>query len=106
MASFMFCTFPISFSNFVSLSITLWLIFSYFVPLQETVAFTEKHLWKFFKTGDHIKVIAGIHKGAIGMIVKNQNNIVTWNATKEVEKLHHPAISFNDNLVAAVVKIA
>lgn len=37
----------------------------------------EKQLQKFFKTGDHVKVIAGNHEGATGMIVKNQNNVVT-----------------------------
>lgn len=39
--------------------------------------FKEKQLQKYFKTGDHVKVIAGNHEGATGMIVKNQNNVVT-----------------------------
>ena len=37
----------------------------------------EKQLQKFFKTGDHVKVIAGNHEGATGMIVKVQNNVIT-----------------------------
>jgi len=48
-----------------------------FFLLQETLVFKEKQLQKFFKTGDHVKVIAGNHEGATGMIVKNQNNVVT-----------------------------
>lgn len=39
--------------------------------------FKEKQLQKYFKTGDHVKVIGGNHEGATGMIVKNQNNVVT-----------------------------
>lgn len=45
--------------------------------LQETLVFKEKQLQKYFKTGDHVKVIAGNHEGATGMIVKNLNNVVT-----------------------------
>ena len=37
----------------------------------------EKQLQKFFKTGDHVKVVAGTHEGATGMIVKFQNGVVT-----------------------------
>ncbi|XP_024365722.1 putative transcription elongation factor SPT5 homolog 1 [Physcomitrium patens] len=53
----------------------------YIVPkykdLKETLVFKEKQLQKFFKTGDHVKVIAGNHDGATGMIVKVQNNVIT-----------------------------
>lgn len=44
---------------------------------QETLVIKEKQLQKFFKTGDHVKVIAGNHEGATGMIVKVQNNVIT-----------------------------
>ncbi|KAG0615572.1 hypothetical protein M758_5G052200 [Ceratodon purpureus] len=45
--------------------------------LTETLVLKEKQLQKFFKTGDHVKVIAGNHEGATGMIVKVQNSVIT-----------------------------
>jgi hypothetical protein len=45
--------------------------------LQGTLTFKDRQLRKFFKTGDHVKVIAGKHEGATGMIVKIKNNVIT-----------------------------
>jgi transcription elongation factor SPT5 len=45
--------------------------------LKGTLTFKDRQLRKFFKTGDHVKVIAGKHEGATGMIVKIQNNVIT-----------------------------
>jgi transcription elongation factor SPT5 len=41
------------------------------------LTFKDRQLRKFFKTGDHVKVIAGKHEGATGMIVKIQNDVIT-----------------------------
>ncbi|CAK9231171.1 unnamed protein product [Sphagnum troendelagicum] len=45
--------------------------------LKGTLTFKDRQLRKFFKTGDHVKVIAGKHEGATGMIVKIKNYVIT-----------------------------
>jgi len=37
--------------------------------------FPSRELRKFFKMGDHVKVIAGRYEGDTGMIVRIENNI-------------------------------
>eukprot|EP00271_Cylindrocystis_brebissonii_P022165 TRINITY_DN8372_c1_g1_i1.p1 TRINITY_DN8372_c1_g1~~TRINITY_DN8372_c1_g1_i1.p1 ORF type:complete len:907 (-),score=231.98 TRINITY_DN8372_c1_g1_i1:513-3233(-) len=44
--------------------------------LKEPLPVFEKQLRKFFKTGDHVKVIAGMHDGATGLIVKVEEQVV------------------------------
>ena len=44
--------------------------------LQETIAVNAGELHKFFKAGDHVKVLAGEHTGNTGLIVRVQPNIV------------------------------
>lgn len=45
--------------------------------LHELLTFSSHQLQKFFKEGDHCKVIAGQYDGETGLIVKVENNIVT-----------------------------
>lgn len=44
-----------------------------------------KYVCKYFKPGDHVKVITGAHEGATGMIIKVNSNvlIIVSDATKE-----------------------
>lgn len=59
-------------------------IFIYFY-IQKTLAFNEKELCKFFKPGDHVKVVSGVQEGATGMVVKVEGHvlIILSDTTKE-----------------------
>lgn len=56
-----------------------------FTPLKETLTFKIKELCKFFKTGDHVKVVSGKHEGTTGMVVKVEGHIlvILSDTTKE-----------------------
>ena len=45
--------------------------------LKDKITFPAKQLRKFFRMGDHVKVIAGRHDGETGLIVGVEENIVT-----------------------------
>jgi len=53
--------------------------------IQKTLAFNEKELCKFFKPGDHVKVVSGVREGATGMVVKVESHvlIILSDTTKE-----------------------
>ena len=53
--------------------------------LQKTLAFNEKELCKYFKPGDHVKVVSGVQEGATGMVVKVEGHvlIILSDTTKE-----------------------
>jgi transcription elongation factor SPT5 len=53
--------------------------------IQKTLAFNEKELCKFFKPGDHVKVVSGVQEGATGMVVKVEGHvlIILSDTTKE-----------------------
>lgn len=70
--------------------------------LQETLVFKEKQLQKFFKTGDHVKVIAGTHDGATGMIVKVQNNVITIHSDTSREDVSPQQILLHRNMTHSV----
>lgn len=70
--------------------------------LQETLVFKEKQLQKFFKTGDHVKVIAGTHDGATGMIVKVQNNVITIHSDTSREDVSPQWILLHRNMTHSV----
>ena len=57
----------------------------HFLQLQKTLAFNEKELCKYFKPGDHVKVISGVQEGATGMVVKVEGHvlIILSDTTKE-----------------------
>lgn len=46
---------------------------------------SEKDLCKFFKPGDHVKVVSGAREGATGMVVKVEGHvlILVSDTTKE-----------------------
>ena len=53
--------------------------------MQKTLAFNEKELCKYFKPGDHVKVVSGVQEGATGMVVKVDGHvlIILSDTTKE-----------------------
>lgn len=53
--------------------------------MQKTLAFNEKELCKYFKPGDHVKVVSGVQEGATGMVVKVEGHvlIILSDTTKE-----------------------
>ncbi|WOL14064.1 hypothetical protein Cni_G22844 [Canna indica] len=53
--------------------------------LPKTLAFNEKELCKYFKPGDHVKVVSGVQEGATGMVVKVEGHvlIILSNTTNE-----------------------
>ncbi|KAG0463036.1 hypothetical protein HPP92_021512 [Vanilla planifolia] len=63
--------------------------------LPKTLAFNEKELCKYFKLGDHVKVISGVQEGATGMVVKVDGHvlIIASDTTKEDIRV------FADNVV-------
>ncbi|KAL4178916.1 hypothetical protein AMTRI_Chr13g117550 [Amborella trichopoda] len=52
---------------------------------KETLAVNEKELCKYFKPGDHVKVVSGAQEGATGMVVKVEGHvlIISSDTTKE-----------------------
>lgn len=59
--------------------------FSLFIFLQKTLAVNEKELCKYFKLGNHVKVVSGAQEGATGMVVKVEGHvlIILSDTTKE-----------------------
>ncbi|XP_020517829.1 putative transcription elongation factor SPT5 homolog 1, partial [Amborella trichopoda] len=62
---------------------------------KETLAVNEKELCKYFKPGDHVKVVSGAQEGATGMLVKGEGHvlIISSDTTKEDIRV------FADNVV-------
>ncbi|KAF8411699.1 hypothetical protein HHK36_004257 [Tetracentron sinense] len=53
--------------------------------LQKTVHVNEKHLCKYFKPGDHVKVMPGALEGVTGMVVKVENHeLITVSDTTKI----------------------
>ncbi|KAK1308610.1 hypothetical protein QJS10_CPA09g00142 [Acorus calamus] len=63
--------------------------------LPKTLALNEKELCKYFKPGDHVKVVSGVQEGATGMVVKVEGHvlIILSDTTKEDIRV------FADNVV-------
>ncbi|KAF8377116.1 hypothetical protein HHK36_030489 [Tetracentron sinense] len=63
--------------------------------LPNTLAVNEKDLCKYFKPGDHVKVVSGAQEGATGMVVKVEGHvlIIVSDTTKEDIRV------FGDNVV-------
>ncbi|KAJ0988228.1 hypothetical protein J5N97_006584 [Dioscorea zingiberensis] len=63
--------------------------------LPTTLAFNEKELCKYFKSGDHVKVVSGVQEGATGMVVKVEGHVLTILSDTTKEDIH----VFADNVV-------
>jgi transcription elongation factor len=59
----------------------------------EKLILPADHLQKYFKIGDHIKVIAGAHEGETGLIVKIDDEIATVLADSEQKEV--PPLTFS-----------
>lgn len=75
--------------------------------LQETLAFKEKELCKFFKTGDHVKVVSGTHQGATGMVVKVENHVlvILSDTTKEDIRVFADNVVESSEVTSGVTKL-
>ncbi|KAI3897109.1 hypothetical protein MKW98_015805 [Papaver atlanticum] len=53
--------------------------------LHATVVVNAKYVCKYFKAGDHVKVVSGAHEGATGTVIKVNSNvlIIVSDATRE-----------------------
>ncbi|KAI3902162.1 hypothetical protein MKW92_005688, partial [Papaver armeniacum] len=53
--------------------------------LHTTIVVHEKYVCKYFKVGDHVKVVSGIHEGKTGTVIKVNSNvlIIVSDATRE-----------------------
>ena len=51
-------------------------ILYFFFPLQDLLEFPAHELRKYFKMGDHVKVIKGRYEGDTGLIVRVEDNMV------------------------------
>lgn len=53
---------------------------------QQTLAFSDKELCKYFDLGNHVKVVSGSSEGATGMVVSVQGHVVNLvsDTTKEL----------------------
>ncbi|KAI3886054.1 hypothetical protein MKX03_003635 [Papaver bracteatum] len=53
--------------------------------LHTTIVVNENYVCKYFKLGDHVKVVSGTHEGATGTVIKVNNNvlILVSDATRE-----------------------
>ncbi|XP_066375419.1 putative transcription elongation factor SPT5 homolog 1 [Miscanthus floridulus] len=56
--------------------------------LPKTLAFNEKELCKYFKPGDHVKVISGVQEGATGMVVKVEGHVLIILSDTTKEHIH------------------
>ncbi|BBN10641.1 transcription elongation factor SPT5 [Marchantia polymorpha subsp. ruderalis] len=72
-----------------------------------TLAFKDRQLCKFFKTGDHVKVVAGTHEGATGMIVRVDlgSVVILSDTTKEDIKVFTANIVESSEVTSGLNKL-
>ena len=69
--------------------------------MQEPLEFPASELKKFFKMGDHVKVISGRFEGDTGLIVRVEDNIVVLFSDLTMHEVRHVLFnSFVDFLQA------
>ncbi|XP_072952889.1 putative transcription elongation factor SPT5 homolog 1 [Typha angustifolia] len=75
--------------------------------LPKTLAFNEKELCKYFKPGDHVKVVSGVQEGATGMIVKVEGHvlIVLSDTTKEHIRVFADHVVESSEITTGVTRI-
>lgn len=75
--------------------------------LPETLAFNEKELCKYFKAGDHVKVVSGDQEGATGMVVKVEGHvlIIVSDTTNEHIRVFADHVVESSEVTAGVTKI-
>jgi transcription elongation factor SPT5 len=75
--------------------------------LNDSLVVKESQLCKFFKTGDHVKVIAGTHEGATGMIVRAdaESVIILSDSTREDIKVFTTNIVESSEVTSGLNKL-
>ncbi|KAG2604964.1 hypothetical protein PVAP13_4NG124600 [Panicum virgatum] len=75
--------------------------------LPKTLAFNEKELCKYFKPGDHVKVISGVQEGATGMVVKVEGHvlIILSDTTKEHIRVFADHVVESSEITTGITRI-
>ncbi|XP_043719311.1 putative transcription elongation factor SPT5 homolog 1 [Telopea speciosissima] len=75
--------------------------------LPTTLAVNEKELCKYFKPGDHVKVVSGAQEGATGMVVKVDGHVlyIVSDTTKEDIRVFADNVVESSEVTAGVTKI-
>ncbi|XP_010245838.1 PREDICTED: putative transcription elongation factor SPT5 homolog 1 [Nelumbo nucifera] len=75
--------------------------------LPATLAVNEKELCKYFKPGDHVKVVSGAQEGATGMVVKVEGHvlIIVSDTTKEDIRVFADNVVESSEVTSGVTKI-
>ncbi|KAI0497125.1 hypothetical protein KFK09_023453 [Dendrobium nobile] len=76
--------------------------------LPKTLAFNEKELRKYFKLGDHVKVVLGVQEGATGMVVKVDGHvlIIASDTTKEDIRVFADNVVKSSEVNSGITKMA
>ncbi|KAM0832722.1 hypothetical protein ACQ4PT_064717 [Festuca glaucescens] len=75
--------------------------------LPRTLAFNEKELCKYFKPGDHVKVVSGVQEGATGMVVKVDGHvlIILSDTTKEHIRVFADHVVESSEITTGITRI-
>ncbi|WOK96147.1 hypothetical protein Cni_G04854 [Canna indica] len=75
--------------------------------LPKTLAFNEKELCKYFKPGDHVKVVSGVQEGATGMVVKVEGHvlIILSDTTKEHLRVFADHVVESSEITTGVTRV-
>ncbi|XP_072977351.1 putative transcription elongation factor SPT5 homolog 1 isoform X1 [Typha angustifolia] len=75
--------------------------------LPKTLAFNEKELCKYFKPGDHVKVVSGVQEGATGMVVKVDGHvlIILSDTTKEDIRVFADHVVESSEITTGITRI-
>ncbi|KAL4178910.1 hypothetical protein AMTRI_Chr13g117500 [Amborella trichopoda] len=74
---------------------------------KETLAVNEKELCKYFKPGDHVKVVSGAQEGATGMVVKVEGHvlIISSDTTKEGIRVFADIVVESSEITFGITKL-
>uniref|UniRef100_A0A0C9RJB2 Transcription elongation factor SPT5 n=1 Tax=Wollemia nobilis TaxID=56998 RepID=A0A0C9RJB2_9CONI len=75
--------------------------------IKGTLICKENELCKFFKPGDHVKVVSGTHQGATGMVVKVENHVlvIVSDTTKEDVRVFADNVVESSEITSGVTKL-
>ncbi|KAK3128664.1 hypothetical protein QOZ80_6BG0464900 [Eleusine coracana subsp. coracana] len=75
--------------------------------LPKTLAFNEKELCKYFKPGDHVKVVSGVQEGATGMVVKVEGHVLILlsDTTKEHIRVFADHVVESSEITTGITRI-
>ncbi|KAL7117819.1 hypothetical protein ACP275_03G096900 [Erythranthe tilingii] len=75
--------------------------------LPKTLAISDKDLCKYFRTGNHVKVVSGASEGATGMVVSVEGHMVNIvsDTTKELSRVFADSIVESSEITSDVTRI-